>query len=114
MSKAAECCEEVTMATFVKVAKAADVEPGCGKSFEVNGKRIALFNVEGTLYAIDDTCTHRGGPLSEGELNGNEVSCPWHGARFDVTSGSELSPPAPNGVTRYSVRVDGEDVAVEV
>jgi len=48
------------MATFVKVAKAADVEPGCGKSFEVNGKRIALFNVEGTLYAIADTCTLRG------------------------------------------------------
>jgi nitrite reductase/ring-hydroxylating ferredoxin subunit len=98
------------MATFVKIAKAADVEPGCGKSFEVNGKRIALFNVEGTLYAIDDTCTHRGGPLSEGELNDNEVSCP----RFDVTSGSELSPHAPRGVARYSVRVDGEDVAVEV
>jgi nitrite reductase (NADH) small subunit len=80
------------MATFLKVAKAADVEPGCGKSFEVNGKRIALFNVEGALYAIDDTCTHRGGPLSEGELNGNEVSCPWHGARFDVTSGAEFRP----------------------
>ena len=102
------------MATFVKIAKAADVEPGCGKSFEVNGKRIGLFNVEGTLYAIDDTCTHRGGPLSEGELNGNQVSCPWHGARFDVTSGSELSPPATRGVARYSIRVDGEDVAVEV
>jgi nitrite reductase/ring-hydroxylating ferredoxin subunit len=112
MSKAAECCEEVTMATFVKVAKAADVEPACGKALK--SMASALFNVEGTLYAIDDTCTHRGGPLSEGELNGNEVSCPWHGARFDVTSGSELSPPAPNGVARYSVRVDGEDVAVEV
>ena len=102
------------MATFVKVAKAADVEPGCGKSFEVNGKRIALFTVEGTLYAIYDTCTHRSGPLSEGELNGNEVSCPWHGARFDVTSGAELGPPAPRGVARYDVRIDGEDVTVEL
>ena len=62
------------MATFVKIAKTAEVEPGCGKSFKVNGKRIALFNVEGTLYAIDDTWTHLGGPLSEGELDGNEVS----------------------------------------
>ena len=78
-SKAAECSEEVAMATFVKVAQAAEVEPGCGKSFEVNGKRIALFNVEGTLYAIDETCTHLGGSLSEGELDGNEVSCPCHG-----------------------------------
>jgi nitrite reductase (NADH) small subunit len=77
------------MAAFVKVAKAADVEPGCGKSFEVNGKRIALFNVEGTLYAIADTCTHRAGPLSEGELNGNEVSCPWHGARFAAARDGE-------------------------
>ena len=66
------------MATFVKIAKAADLEPGCGKSFEVNGKRIALFNVEVALYAIDDTCTHRGGPLSQGELNGN-VRCPARG-----------------------------------
>ena len=81
---------------------------------EVDGKKIALFNVDGAFYAIDDTCTHRGGPLSEGELNGNEVSCPLHGARFDVTSGAELSPPAPRGVARYNVRVDGEDVAIEV
>ena len=58
------------MATFVKVAKAADVEPGCGKSFEVNGKRNRSM-LRGPSTAIDDTCTHRGGPLSEGELNGN-------------------------------------------
>ena len=102
------------MATFVKIAKTAEVEPGCGKSFEVNGKRIAPFNVEGTLYALDDTCTHRGGPLSEGDLNGNQVTCPWHGAVFDVTTGGVLRPPAPGGVLRYNVRVEGEDIAVEV
>ena len=102
------------MVGFVKVAKSNEIQPGQAKMVEVDGKKIALFNVDGAFYAIDDTCTHRGGPLSEGELNGNEVSCPWHGAKFDVTSGAELGPPAPRGVTRYDVRIDGEDVTVEL
>ena len=81
---------------------------------EVSGKKIALFNLEGTYYAIDDTCTHRGGPLSEGELSGKEVTCPWHGAVYDVTTGEVLGPPAPKGVSRYNVRVSGENIEVEV
>lgn len=102
------------MPAFVNLAKAADVAPSQGKMFEVNGKKLAIFNIEGTFYAIDDTCTHRGGPLSEGDLNGKEVTCPWHGAIFDVTTGEQLGPPAPRCVSRYNVRVDGEDIAVEV
>ena len=74
------------------------------------GKKIALFNVDGTFYAIDETCTHRGGPLSEGMLMGIEVTCPWHGAVFDVRTGSVLGPPAPKGVARYNVRVEGDDI----
>jgi nitrite reductase/ring-hydroxylating ferredoxin subunit len=81
---------------------------------EVGGKKIALFNVEGSFYAIDDTCTHRGGPLSEGSLDGKEVTCPWHGAIYDVITGEVLSPPAPKGVARYNVRVEGTDIEVEV
>jgi nitrite reductase (NADH) small subunit len=69
------------MAGFVKVAKTDEIVPGQGKMIEVGGKKIALFNVEGSLHAIDDTCTHRGGPLSEGSLEGNQVTCPLHGAR---------------------------------
>ena len=102
------------MAGFVKVAKADEIAPGQGKMVEVNGKKIALFNVEGSFYAIDDTCTHRGGPLSEGVLEGDQVTCPWHGATYDVTTGEVLGPPAPRGVARYNVRVEGSNVEVEI
>lgn len=102
------------MAGFVKVAETSDLSPGDGKMVEVNEKKIALFNVDGSFYAIDDTCTHRGGPLSEGMLEGKQVACPWHGASFDVTSGAVLSSPALNGVARYDVRVKGSDIEVEV
>lgn len=102
------------MAGFVKVAKTGDLASGQAKMVEVGGKKIALFNVEGTYCAIDDTCTHRGGPLSEGALVGKKVTCPWHGAVYDVTTGEVLGPPAPKGVARYNVRVSGSDVELEV
>ena len=102
------------MAGFVKVAKTDEIAPGQGKMIEVSGKKIALFNVKGSFHAIDDTCTHRGGPLSEGSLEGNQVTCPLHGARFDVTTGEVLGPPATQGVARYNVRVEGTDIEVEV
>ena len=102
------------MAGFVKVAQSDEIAPGQGKLVEIEGKRIALFNVEGSFYAIDDTCTHRGGPLSEGALNGQEVTCPWHGAVFNVTTAEVLRPPAPSGVARYNVRVVSADIEVEI
>jgi len=102
------------MVGFVKVARTDEIAPGQGKMVEVSGKKIALFNVEGSFYAIDDTCTHRGGPLSEGSLDGKQVTCPLHGAIYDVTSGEVLGPPAPQGVGRYNVRVEGGDIEVEV
>jgi nitrite reductase/ring-hydroxylating ferredoxin subunit len=102
------------MAGFLTVAKTEEVAQGRGKMVEVSGKRIALFNVGGAYYAIDDTCTHQGGPLSEGVLAGNEVTCPWHGAVYDVTTGEVLGPPAPKGVSRYNVRVSGNIIEVEI
>src|SRR5262245_52017443 len=102
------------MASFVKAATIEEVSPGCGKMVEVGGKRIALFNVAGTCYAVDDTCTHRGGPLSEGELKGKEVTCPWHGAIFDVTTGVVQGPPARKSVSSYKVRVSGNNIEVEI
>ena len=102
------------MATYIRVARTTELPSGQGKLVEAGGRKIALFNVEGSFYAIDDTCTHRGGPLSEGGLQGNEVTCPWHGAVFDVTTGNVLGPPAPLGVTSYLVRVQGDDVEVEI
>ncbi|MCH8873871.1 non-heme iron oxygenase ferredoxin subunit [candidate division KSB1 bacterium] len=88
--------------------------PGQGKMVEVSGKKIALFNVEGSFYAIDDTCTHRGGPLSEGTIEGEEVECPWHGAHFNIKSGTVTNPPAATGVTKYNVRLNGDDIEIEV
>ena len=102
------------MGDYVKVAQANEIEPNHAKLVEVQGKNIALFNVDGKFYAIDNTCTHRGGPLSEGELEGDEVTCPWHGARFKVTSGEVLRPPAPQGVNSYKVRVNGQDIELEL
>ena len=102
------------MAEYVKVAQANEIEPNHGKLVEVQGKKIALFNVDGKFHAIDDTCTHRGGPLSEGELEGDQVTCPLHGAKFKVSSGEVLGPPAPQGVTSYKVRVNGPDIELEL
>ena len=102
------------MSEFVKVATVADIAPGEAKAVEAGGKTVALFNIDGTFYAIDDTCTHRGGPLSEGTVEGTEVTCPWHGAVFDITSGAVLAMPAPRHVARYNVRVNGENIEVEL
>ena len=91
-----------------------DLDPGQGKLVEIGGKKIALFNVGGMYYAIDDTCTHLGGPLSEGELEGNEVTCPWHGGIFNVTTGAVVGGPPPGNVASYPVRVVGSDVEIEI
>lgn len=102
------------MPEFVKVARTDEIPVGQAKLVEVGGNEIAIFNVQGSFHAIDNTCTHVGGPLCEGEIDGTEVTCPWHGAVFDVTSGEVLGPPAGQPVNRYNVRVDGPDIEIEV
>ena len=102
------------MADFVKVAETNEIEPSQARLVNVQGKRIAVFNVDGEFFAIDNTCTHRGGPLAEGAIAGHAVTCPWHGATYDIRTGEVLGPPAPRGVARYSVRVTGTDIEVEV
>jgi nitrite reductase/ring-hydroxylating ferredoxin subunit len=99
---------------FTKVATTPEVPQGKAKQATVNGRTIAVFNVGGTFHAIDDTCPHRGGPLWEGELIGTEVTCPWHGARFDVTRGAHLCPPAHSDVACYKVQVVGDEVLVDL
>jgi nitrite reductase/ring-hydroxylating ferredoxin subunit len=99
---------------FTKVATVAEVPPGKGKQVTVNGVKVALFNVNGAFLAISDTCPHRGGPLSEGTLTGNEVECPWHGGKFNVTTGAHLCPPARSDVAAYKVQVMGDEVQVDV
>jgi nitrite reductase/ring-hydroxylating ferredoxin subunit len=99
---------------FTKVATVQDIPPGTGKQLTIGNRTIALFNVNGTYLAIDDTCTHRGASLAEGECEGAEVICPWHGARFDLTTGEALSPPASQGVKAYLVQVVGDDIQLDL
>jgi nitrite reductase/ring-hydroxylating ferredoxin subunit len=101
------------MANFVKVAALADVPPGSGKCVEAGGKQIALFNVGGTLHAIDNTCLHRGGPLGEGELEGTIVTCPWHGWQYDVRTGENEFDRA-IALRTYEVRVEDGEVKIAV
>ena len=77
------------------------------------GRKIALFELDGSYYAIDDTCTHVGGPLGEGTLEGEVVTCPWHGAGFNVKTGELTGPPARSNVGTYAVKIEGNDVLVE-
>ena len=99
------------MSNFVKVATKSDIAPGSGIRVEVNGKEIALFNVDGNFYAMDNTCSHRGGPLSEGSLEENVVACPWHGWQYDVTNGACLTNPAVQQ-NKYEVKIQGDDILV--
>ena len=102
------------MGTFHNVIDVNELAPGAGKAVEVGGQQIALFNVGGTIYAIGDTCTHMGGTLSDGTLDGTTVTCPLHAAEFDVTTGKNLTPPAPGEVPSYKVRIEGNQVQVEI
>ena len=102
------------MAEFVTVAKNGDVPVGEARVFSLNGKHIALCNVDGTFYAIDDVCTHDGGPLGEGYLEGDQIECPRHGARFDVKTGKALTLPAVMPVQSYPVQVEGGEVKVGI
>ncbi|MBI4358355.1 MAG: Rieske 2Fe-2S domain-containing protein [Candidatus Omnitrophica bacterium] len=99
------------MSNFVKVAKKSELSSGCGIKVEVGGKEIALFNIDGNFYAIDDTCQHQGGPLSEGAVENKVVTCPWHGWEYDVTNGACLTNPAAQQ-NKYEVKIEGEDILI--
>jgi len=81
------------MSEFVTVAQLADIPPGTGRTVDVKGIWIALYNVNGTLYAVDNTCPHAGGPLGEGKMREGIVECPWHGWKFDVRTGERVNNP---------------------
>ena len=102
------------MADWVTAARAGELEPGRVKVVVAGDRRLALCNVDGEYYCIDDVCTHDGGSLDQGELEDNEIECPRHGARFDVTTGKALCLPAVMPVKTYQVRVEGGEVQVRV
>ena len=102
------------MADFVRAADISElVDPG-KMLVDVDGEMVALFLVDGTFYAIDDVCTHDGGPLVEGELNGYKIACPRHGARFDIRTGAALTMPAVRGTRAHDVKVENGGVWVRL
>src|SRR4029077_1120636 len=98
---------------FVLAAKTGDVPPGTIREVEVEGKAVALANVDGQFHAINGVCLHRGGPLGDGPLEGSVVTCPWHGWQYDVRTGKVGQNP-PVGVECYAVEVRGDEVFVNV
>jgi len=100
------------MSDFIKVASTSDLAPGDKMLVEYQGTPVGLFNIEGEFFAISDVCTHDNGPLVEGELHGDVIVCPRHGARFDVKTGSVRTLPAYAPVPTYQVRVEGDDVLI--
>lgn len=102
------------MSEFIKVATIDEVPVGESKLVEVDDVRVALFNLDGEIYAIEDVCTHDGGPLVEGTVvNGCEVMCPRHGARFNIRTGAAVSFPAFEATKSYVVQLDGNDILIE-
>ena len=99
---------------FVTAAKASEIPVGQFKELVVQGKATLLCHTAEGFYAIDNACTHDDGPLGDGWLDGTAIECPRHGARFDVTTGKVLCLPAAVPINSYPVKIDGEDVKVNV
>ena len=101
------------MTGFVEIARVEELPVGRVKAFPIDGRTIALYHTQDGFYATDNTCPHRGGPLAEGDLIGNEITCPWHLWGFDVVTGA--CPGNPEiAVATHEVRVDGESVQVRL
>ena len=101
------------MSVLTKIASVGDLKPGAKMVVDIEGVPIALYNVEGTYYATDDICTHDGGTLADGKLDGYEIICPRHGARFDVRNGKAMCMPAFTPVNTYPVKIQGNDILIE-
>ena len=97
---------------FVKVAESRDIEPSNMKAVDVAGEKVCVINIEGKYYAIGNVCTHVGGPLDQGTLEGYEVECPWHGSKFDVRTGEPTKPPARQAVSTYEVKIEDNNILV--
>jgi nitrite reductase (NADH) small subunit len=101
------------MAKFIKVASTSDLKPGAAMTAQVDGKAVALFNVAGKIYATDNTCLHQGGPLGEGILHGEIITCPWHMWEWNVRTGEKLGESSLKLAT-YPVEVEGTDIKVGI
>jgi len=102
------------MSDFVPVAKTSEIPDPGKKLVEVDERLVVVIHAAGQFYAIDDVCTHDGGPLGEGELDGFEIICPRHGAKFDVRDGRALTMPATKATASHQVKLDGDDILVKL
>lgn len=100
--------------TFERVCSVSEIPPGAAKVYEMGDRAIAVCNVGGQFYAVDDVCTHDEASLEQGQVEGYEIECPRHGARFDVRTGAVTALPAVVPIETFGVRVQGEDVEIDV
>jgi 3-phenylpropionate/trans-cinnamate dioxygenase ferredoxin subunit len=100
------------MPDWIEVAREGDIAPGSFRVVNVDGAKVALFHLDGRYYAIDDVCTHDGESLSGGEVQGEDIVCPRHGARFSIRTGAVTAPPACEGVHAFPVRREGGRIYV--
>ena len=101
------------MEDYVKVTEGKAIPPSQMKEVEVHGEKICLANIEGKYYAIGNVCTHLGGPLSQGKLEGYEVQCPWHGSRFDIRTGKVVRPPAMRSEPTYEIKIENGNILLK-
>jgi len=99
---------------YIKAAETTEIPAGKSKRIELEENTIAIFNVGGNFHAIQDTCNHMGAPLSDGNLKGCTVICPWHAAQFDVTSGKAVGGPARGDLRSYPIKIEGDEIHVDV
>jgi nitrite reductase/ring-hydroxylating ferredoxin subunit len=102
------------MPQFVQVAKRSEVPENGVIGVQVGGRSLAIVNLNGEIYALEDSCPHEGAPLSDGQIVGDEIECPWHSSHFDIRSGRVTMDPAESGVATYKVRLIGDAVEVEI
>lgn len=102
------------MARFVEVAKKSQIPENGMIGVEAEGKALVLVSLGGTIYALDDTCPHEAGPLSEGQIEGEEIVCPWHASHFDIKTGRVTMDPAMENIATYTVRLVDDAVEVEL
>ncbi len=99
---------------FVKVANRRDIADSQMLEVEVDGQSICIANIDGKYYAINNTCSHEGGPLADGKLEGHEVECPWHQSRFDMRTGEVKAPPATESQSVYQIKIEGDDIMIRL
>jgi 3-phenylpropionate/trans-cinnamate dioxygenase ferredoxin subunit len=100
------------MSDWVTVARVDDLKPGARQLVDVDGSQLVVFNLEGKYYAIEDVCTHDGGQLTGGEVEGDQIICPRHGARFCIRTGAALTAPAYEPTATFPVRIENDEIQV--